>query len=169
MNTQKVLIGLAILVVLVLGVSFPRGNSVIERVIQAGSATGPDTFFPEESHNGAKFAFYKQSFAPSTTSICSLKLTATTSINFIKINNTVATGTALTYRIATSTTGNTATTTVLMSPATSASETDSFIYHGKSGDVIFPNTWVNISFEGVSGVSSGSGVSGTCEIDTLPY
>lgn len=47
MNTQKFLIAIGVAVVLVLGVTFPKGNTVVERITtQFGASAGPNMSGP---------------------------------------------------------------------------------------------------------------------------
>lgn len=58
---------LGLLVVLGLGVSFPRGNTVVQQVAdKLGAVSGPDSFFNCETHNGVQTCFVKQSFRQAT-------------------------------------------------------------------------------------------------------
>src|SRR3990167_3829989 len=51
MNTQKYVIGIVVAVLLVLGLVFPRGNTVIERVVNTLGAS-QEHFFNETFHQG---------------------------------------------------------------------------------------------------------------------
>ncbi len=171
MNTQKLTIGGIIVAVVfsLIAVFSGRGTTVVNNPapIQAGSVAGPDSSFPTENHNGIPLNFSKQAYYLASTSICSFRAVATSSIEFVTLQTGIGTSTALTFRIATSTTGNTATTTALYSGVSAANATDSFFYRGKTGDVLTPGTFVNVSFEGVSGVSANSGLRGSCGIVTV--
>lgn len=52
MNTKNVLVGVGLVVVLFLGVTFPRGNSVVKQAVNNLGASGPDFFAHVTLHEG---------------------------------------------------------------------------------------------------------------------
>lgn len=170
MNTlEKIAGGVLLVLALLVGGSYFNRPSVTVNVpepkAQYGSVTGPDSYFPVEKHNGVGYGFYAQSFQTASTSICSQRVFATSTIDFVQFQNFLGTSTALTYRVSTST-GPTATTTSLFTQAQPTGRIDSYVYRGKAGDIVGPGTFINVSIEGIAAVSLGSGLTGTCQIST---
>ena len=167
MNTQKLLIGGIVVAIVLSLIGVFKATTIINNPpFQAGATAGPDRYNPCESRDGLQDCTKKVGFISASTTACSIATTATSSLKTFSYSIYTGTSTALTLRLATSTSPS-ATTTNIASFALSASETDSFIYRGKTGDVLIPGQYVVASFEGTSGVSSGSGLVGACQIDTM--
>ncbi len=107
--------GIAAVVVAVLYVVWPPVTKVINQVTNApvGSVTGPDSFFPVETHNGVGYAFYKQTLTQNASTTCSFKTpNATTTLLFGGATFRLASTSAATIEIGKAS-GSGATTTLL--------------------------------------------------------
>ena len=116
MNTKKILIGVGIVVVLALGMTFPRTNPVVQQITQQlGANAGPDRFNPCESANGITTCFNKVSLIQASTTICSIVSPAATStLVYGSLHMNVATtGGATTLTFAMAVPGASASTTVI--------------------------------------------------------
>jgi hypothetical protein len=114
MNTKNVVIAIGLVIVLALGMTFPRGNTVVQQVANGlGAATGPDNYFNCETHNGVQTCFSKQSFkAATSTPVDMLSPTATSSLTYASCNYKGSAGAAVDISIWKGATLN-ATTTLL--------------------------------------------------------
>lgn len=122
MNIQKVGVGAVIVVGLILGLIFPRGNTVIQQVANSasnlGSIVGPDDSNNYHSYAGFEEDFFTQSFQTSTSTICAIKTpTATSTLvgAFLNVSTSDSAGGSL--FIATSTTPYATTSLVFAIPA----------------------------------------------------
>ena len=113
MNKQNLLLGL-VAVVLVLGVTFPRGNTVVERIIEAGASAGPNYTNSYQVLNGMEVAYRASSFQQATTTVCALRApeNATSTLAFGSVSFAVSSTSATTVTVAKATTAF-ATTTLL--------------------------------------------------------
>jgi hypothetical protein len=162
MNTSKLLPSVLVLGVLfALGVSLFRAPVIVNNPITPGAVTGPDSYFPVETHNGVGYEFYKQGLATATTTLCSKRITATSTIDLVTFTNITATSSAATIRVATST-NPTASSTLISTFTVGAARTDAFAYRGKTGDVLYPGQFLNITAEG----NQTYWISGACQLIT---
>lgn len=164
MNTKKVLIGVAIVVVVALGVIFPRGNSVVNQITQLGAVSGPEINSPFLTVNGVETWFYKQPMKQATTSICQLitppyrtvlvpfSLTAEFTTSSTSASNVV---------IATSSAFSTATTTLIAQRAIGANLGAAVVATTSTASLIdgvfAASTWINVSMAGGIGTFSPVG------------
>lgn len=155
MNTKNVLIGLGVIVLLVLGVTFPRGNSVVQQIV--GATAGPDDTNPYHSLNGVEQWNYSTKFNKASTTLCSFKSPAATStLTFASLNISTATTTVTVYDIAKSvspaaTTTKLANTITLGSLAKATIVASSTSADVESNFVFGPNTYLNFKFGGTQG------------------
>lgn len=126
---------------------------------KVGAVTGPDSFFPCESHNGVTACFGRTPMAQATTTLCTIKSPAATStlISFGLIIS-VGTSTSALIDIGEGTTPFATTTGLIVGAASVASGAQSSIYAqplATSSLILAPNTYVNAITEapGLGGYS----------------
>ena len=69
---KKILIGVGVLVILALGMIFPRGNSVVNQIVGAvPTLDGVDN--PFVSIGGLRYYYYEQQFTATSSVLCSIK------------------------------------------------------------------------------------------------
>lgn len=76
---KNLLIGGVILIVLALGVIFPRGNSVVNQIVGGAGGTGPDSSSPYISNNGQYTFYARQALVTATTTPCAIASPSSTS------------------------------------------------------------------------------------------
>lgn len=106
MDKNKVLLGVVVLVVLVLGVSFPRGKTVVERIQNQFGAVptldGVDE--PSTSIGGVRTFYKRQSLTATSSTICSIRNPyATSTVNALSLNITSGILGANNFSVSTST------------------------------------------------------------------
>jgi hypothetical protein len=74
---NKILISLSVVVLLILGVVFPRGNSVVQQIV--GANPGPDSMSPYSSFNGVTYWYNRVVMKTASSTLCSIKSPAATS------------------------------------------------------------------------------------------
>lgn len=79
MNKKNLLVGLGLALVLALGVSFPKGNSVVNQIVGGAGGTGPDSSSPYVSNNGVFTYFARQALVTATTTPCAIATPSSTS------------------------------------------------------------------------------------------
>ncbi len=73
-NLVKALVSVVLVLVVVwLGVSYPKGNTVVERIMQAGALSGPDIDSTYLSWNGLVTHNRSSAFQQATTTLCALR------------------------------------------------------------------------------------------------
>lgn len=161
MNKQTLLTSV-IGVVALLGVVF--GFSALHKKpsLQVGSVSGPDSFFPCETHDGMGQCFNKVGLTQATTTICQIQSpSATSTLSRASLHINIASSTTNIFTFALATTKY-ATTTVLTTnigtAATVASGLEANIY-ASSTVIISPNTWFVIGQAGNgAGSTAGAGI-----------
>jgi len=147
---KKILIVLGVLVVLILGVTFPRGNSVIQQVV--GAVSGPDISSPYISVNGVETWYATQRMTKSTTTPCALRspIDATSTLLHAIVDFRTSSTTAMTVTLARATTAfgtttllNTFTSTANMGDTIVASTTGT-----ESEDQFPPGTYFTVGLAG---------------------
>lgn len=112
-NSKKVLWGIVIVIVLILGVTFPRGNSVVKQIVGAVPVLdGIDS--PWVSIGGVKQYYYSQSMTATSAVVCSLKNPFGATSTLLRYGVSVTSngiGVAQTVEVSTSTTNGTPTST----------------------------------------------------------
>lgn len=112
-NSKKVLWGIVIVIVLILGVTFPRGNSVVKQIVGAVPVLdGIDS--PWVSIGGVKQYYYSQSMTATSSVVCSLKNPFGATSTLLRYGVSVTSngiGVAQTVEVSTSTTNGTPTST----------------------------------------------------------
>lgn len=161
MNIQKILIGAALVVVLTLGVIFPRGNSVVNQLV-TGAATGPDSYFPCETHDGVQTCFVRQTMKVGTTTLCAMQSpNATSTLRLATAKWSVSSTTATLVVIAKSTTAYATTTALDAEVAIGANGTASVFASTTqatgSTRLIAPSTFITVGMRGNSGTFSPVG------------
>lgn len=166
-NMKNIAITVAVsLVVFLVGVTFIKPvQKVVNQTV--GSVTGPDMFFPCESHNGLTKCFNRTPFAQATTTVCSFKTPAATStLNFAGMTIDGATTTATVLTIAKGANSN-ASTTLLAAGSLAANARGTLIASSTASgasidnaNVFAPNTFINFSIKGGVGTFSQVGSCG---------
>lgn len=134
---------------------------------QPGAATGPDSFFDCETHNGVQRCFYRMAMTTGTTTPCAFKMQgATSTLVIAQARLNVATATAATVTIAKSTSFN-ATTTLLASGLLAAGAQGTVVATTTGGvdtaSVIAPNNYIVFGISGgQGGITLSSANSGVC-------
>lgn len=134
-----------------------------------GSVTGPDSFFPCETHNGETICSERKTFFTGSTTIASFKSpSATSSLRFAAGNITTASTTALQFEWGRATAPDATSTTLgFYNIAAStkamviASTTNPFV-PGQATDgasIIPPNTYVNLKYGGSNCPTAGGACS----------
>lgn len=173
MNTQKVLIIVVILVLLVLGVTFPRGNTVIERITtELGAAAGPDMSGPYLSVGGVATWSEKQVMKTATSTLCSFKSpSATSTLTHLSAIFSTTASYATSYAF-----GNAATefstTTIIVAPYSFAASATGEIVASTTkitaftqNGVVSPNTYINLKLSTTTaGASATYAPKGVCEV-----
>lgn len=161
MNTlQKVLVGLSVVVLLVLGVTFPKGNTVVERVVtQLGGSGGADSFFSRESHNGVAKNFYKCTFTTASSSLCSIKAPAVdTRLEHASVRFNLLPAYATSYMLGSGTENATTTSIVAVTqmsyPADAVNQT---VSASSTSSILIPaNTVINLQLSTSTGSTVGA-------------
>ena len=187
MNTQKILIGLAVVVVLALGVTFPRGKTVVERVVQQLGAVptldGVDS--PFTSIGGTRTAYITQNLLATSSTICSVRNPfATSSLNVISVRITSGILGTNNYSVSTSTNTYATSTSVLVydnvvtenlgdtmvwypnASTTHPRVLPSFAFNGESTSVVRPGEYVNVRLSTTTGATDlAAYYKGTCSVE----
>ncbi len=164
---MKYIVGLLVVAVISLGLY--TFISPVKEVVSntVGAVTGPDSFFPCETHNGVGRCFNRTTLRTATTTVCAIKSPAATSTlvtNSIQL--TTSTTTAYATTIAKAATAF-ATTTVLGNSVTysggaqSTQVASSTAANFTAKDFTFgPSQWLVVGMQGSGGTFSPVG---TCE------
>ena len=172
MNTKNVLIGIGIVVILVLGMTFPRsGGTVYERVV--GATPGSEFPGPCLTVSGVTHCYVNQGLYTATTTICTItspnvpsKLVPGT----LGVNFTTSSTTGSSIVIATSTSGTNASTTLITSGAMGANGTGAIFATSTQTSslldgVMGAKTRINITMQGGQGTMSPVG---RCMAEFIP-
>lgn len=173
--TNKTNIGIGLIAIVALVLSFTAVtktpvNTTTEVTKNVGSVTGPDLYSPYWNVNGVRTWYAGQALAKSTTTPCSLKSPASTStLTVAGIQIGTASSTAITIRVATSSTAY-ATTTTLNSYALASGALGSFNQNSTSSQtsVMAPNTYLVFSLDGIIGADSTK-LNGTCFAEWVQF
>lgn len=81
MNIKNISIGLVVLVVLALGVTFPKGNSVVQQIVGGAGGAGPDSGADSYSYAGVRTELVggRKGLITATTTPCTFKTPSATS------------------------------------------------------------------------------------------
>lgn len=170
---DKVLIGLAVALVVLIAVTFfggkmgPQGPAGRDGA-SVGSVAGPDNSFEITSQNGVARGAASMDFRQATGTVCGLKSPASTStLQYISFSQNTATATAALIRIATSTT-DWATTTLAYTFASMANTNRYYKYSPTTTEnaILAPNTYIVVDYNGNTG---GYRVPGRCTMLTNPF
>lgn len=165
---KKLLAGVVVVVLLILGVTFPRGNTVIER-ITAGAVSSPDILSPYFSYGGVRHWAGKQSMAQATSTFCAIQAPAATStLIWATANFTTSSSSAQTVVIAKASTPY-ATTTLLGTLAIAANAQGLVVATTTNTNatdwqygIIAPNAYITVGWSGALGGGVNSAPVGTC-------
>lgn len=169
---KKILVTLGVLIVLGLGITFPRSNPVIQQVV--GAFPGPDIDSKYLKVNGATQWYNRVAVRTATTTLCSIKTPAATSTiaHFSVVLNTTASYPTQ-YLLGHDTAANNATTTSLggvmgayankkLVYVASSTVNDLFVGTTDYGAVP-PNTYINFNLStSTAGASATYAPSGYC-------
>ena len=164
MNKTNIVVGLGLIVVLALGMTFPRGGTVVERVVERvneslGSLPSNDIVETRLSIGGADYFSYSAPMKPNTTMPCSFRTPpATTTLIAASGDFRIGSSTAATAYLGISTNGTTLGTT-LSSNALGAGAKANIIYFAASSTVIAPSQYVVVN---VPGGAISTAPQGTC-------
>jgi hypothetical protein len=168
MNTQKVLIGLAVVVVLGLGMTFPRGNTVVERITQLGAVASPDVNGPYLSVNGVASFYDRATMKQATSTLCSFRSPAATSSLFsFSADFTFLPTYATVYALGNDPTAF-STTTIITAPGSMsyAANVQATSFASSSNVIIPPSTFVNLKLSTTTaGASATFAPVGTCQVE----
>ena len=171
---DKLVIGLVLVIVLTLGVVFPRGNSVVERIVDntLGAVAGPTSTFDCEEHNGIRTCFTKRALTLATTTPCAIKSpNATSTLTHNSLRVSVATSTAVVWTVAKSATAFATTTRLNLVTLASGEQgtlvgtTTALGVNIVTDDIatFAPNTYV--VWGGAGYVPAGSFLGGSCQAE----
>lgn len=111
-TNQKITTGIVVLIVLVLGLVFPRGHSVVQQVV--GSVASPDIQSPYFSVGGQRFWASHPTINQASTTLCAIQSpVATSTLIHAGVSATTGTTTVLAVEIGKDKVDPTATTTRL--------------------------------------------------------
>lgn len=176
--TNKIIGTIAVIALIVGGIAYFKDQA--NEPMKIGAATGPDNYFPAESHNGITQNFYTQGMKQATGTPCSFQVAQDGFVLTAGINVKTATATALTWTISTSSSPS-ASTTALMSylvaanaaralvfipGATTTAGTAALSLVSQGGLLVHQNEYVNMSAQGSTYADSGTGAQGTCSLKT---
>ena len=157
-------IGVALIAILVIAIGaymFPKGNTIVERIV--GAVSGPDTYFDYVANNDLQKFGQTKPLTTATTTVCAIKSpTATSTLIFGSVKFTVSSTTASTVTLAKATTAF-ATTTSLGSASVGASAQATVVSKktaagGDGLDETFaPDTYFVVSMAGGVGTFSPTG------------
>jgi hypothetical protein len=153
MNTKNVLIALGVIVLLGLGVYFPRTNPVVNQIV--GSVPGTSLSSPFWDVNGLTTEYRSQRLNVASTTICSMRSPtyATSTLVFGSVSFTTGTTTVLVVDFGRST-GPGATTTSLGQSYLAAGFTETFIASSTNvgtKSIFAPGTYFNVKVGGYQG------------------
>lgn len=172
MNYQTLGLGLVIAAVAFTGAfAGSKRPAVVERIVEktVGAVTGPDSFFPCETHDGIQRCFTRYALVISTTTPCTIQSpSGTSTLIAASIKIDTATSVATTIHVAKSTLRN-ATTTLLNSAALAsgargtllASTTGEQAEMADSNIIFAPNNFLNFGVFGGTGTSDN--ITGVCQ------
>jgi hypothetical protein len=165
MSTKNILIGGVVVVLLVLGLIFPRsGGTVIERVV--GSVVGPDITSPYLSINGLEEWNYSVKLSQASTTLCSIvSPSATSTLIFGSVDITTGTTTVMTVEIGKGVANSEATTTLLDAKVLVPTTERQTIIASTTKNIIFsPNQRFNVKFGSASALTATvNSLSGYCK------
>lgn len=175
MNTlQKSVFGVTVAVLLVLGVTFPKGNTVVERITtQLGAVSGPDINGPYISVNGVATWSERQAMKQATSTLCAFKSpSASSTLEFLSASFSTTAGYVTAYAWGNDATAF-STTTIVVAPygfasgakgeiVASTTKVTAFIQNG----VVSPNTFINLKLStSTAGASSLYAPVGVCQVE----
>lgn len=140
-------------VVVALALTFFGTKTIVNNI---GASTGPDNFFPCESHNGVQSCFIRAPFVTATTTPVSMKSPNATSTVAVACRSTNSTTTAQTYLISTGS-GQQSSTTALGSAGVAAGALGAVNASTTLNLIIAPNNWVQFNAFGGVGTSNLTG------------
>ena len=157
---KKILIGLGVVVLLVLGVTLPRGNSVVQQIV--GANPGPDSYSPYNSFNGIQQWYTSRALTQASSTICAIKSPSATSTlvrGSVHINTNTTASTAVIGKATTA-----FATTTLLGQNSIAAGTELNLVASTSpisnGALTFsPNTYMVVGLYGSAAVS----LTGKCQ------
>ena len=173
MNNKFISVALiAILVIAIGAYTFPKGNTIVERVV--GAVTGPDSFFDYVANNDLQKFGQTKPLTTATTTVCAIKSpTATSTLSLGGVKLIVSSTTASVVTIAKATTAFATTTrlsrasvaagaqitlTVFVASTTGVYGSLGQIHTADETDIIFaPNTFMVVGMEGNIGTFSPTG------------
>lgn len=145
MNTNKILVVLAIVVIGVLGVIFPKGNSVVKQVF-GGVPTLDGVDNPSTSIGGVRTFYVRQSLTATSSTICSIRNpygTSTLNSFTVAINSGILG--ANNYSISTSSNTYATSSTVFVLDNTVATGAQDYLAWYPNGTTTSTRTWGAIS------------------------
>jgi len=184
MNKKYLGIGVLILIVLALGLMFPRpSESILKKLVdeaiqEFGASPGPESTSPYNIFNGVEHRYFSQNFSNASTTLCSFRTPAATStLIFGSAQITTGTSTATVWEFGKSTLMD-ATTTILgyaelaslVKATLLASSTQGSLATKDNSDPVFvfaPNNYFNVKFGGGSGLLTANSLKGTCKAEFI--
>lgn len=170
MNTKSIVVGVVVLVLLVLGVTFPKsGGTVVERIV--GASTGPDSFFPQETHNGIAKDFVNVGFQVASSTVCSVQgpardfKLAHAGIRFVSLPSF-----ATNFMLGSGTKNATTTSIIAVAQmAYGASAANQTVFASSTSAVLIPaNTWINLNYSTSTGATITAAnfpITGKCQFE----
>ena len=155
MKTVLISVVVSVVVVAAALVLFKPVETIIKQV---GSATGPDSYFDCETHNGVQSCFVRRSFLTGTTTPAAMRAPSATSTVAVACRSTNSTTTAQTYLISKGL-GMQSSTTALGSAGVGAGALGAVNASTTLNLIIEPNAWVQ--FNAIGGVGT-SNLTGFC-------
>lgn len=173
MNTQtKVVIGIIAVVLLGLGMTFPRSNPVVQQITQQlGSVAGPDISYQDMTFNGVPYRFVRTGFYTASSTLCSIKSPAVDSrldhlSTFFSSVPSYATSYMIGFGTQNATTTSLVAVTQIAFGAISGGIASSTIASSTSSLLIPANSYVNLNYSTSTGANvagSGYAPTGRCE------
>lgn len=167
MNTQKFLIAIGVAVVLVLGVTFPKGNTVVERITtQFGAAAGPDMSGPYLSVGGVASWSERQVMKQATSTLCAFKSPSSTStLDHFSATFSTTASYATVYAVGNDPTAFSTTTSIIAATQMSfAANSANSTVASTTKPIIPPSTYVNLKLSTTTaGASATFAPVGACE------
>lgn len=133
-----------------MGLQGPRGTSTL------GAVSGPDSFFPCESHDGVKRCFTKKALSTATTTVCSIKTTATSTLVSGGAMFTTSSSTASVVVLSKGALA-TASTTQIGTNFAIAANAQGTLFASTTALVFSPGDWFNVTMSGGTGTFSPTG------------
>lgn len=143
---------------------------IINPKASLGAVTGPDSFFPVETHNGVGTGFYRTKLSQGTTTVCSFKNGgATSTVARADINFTTGSSSAMYMDIGVATTQYS--TTTIIGTYNIAGSAQAFVQASTAPatgakNVVGPNQYINFKVQG--GTTGGEGASAVNSAGFIP-